>query len=106
MSVPTGGTQADINPGGATDRAIHARLCALRDHVESQILGQQELVERLLIALLADGHLLVEGAPGLAKTKAVKTLAGGLEGDFHRIQFTPDLLPADLTGTEIYRPND
>jgi len=64
------------------------------------------LVERLLIALLADGHLLVEGAPGLAKTKAVKALAGGLEEDFHRIQFTPDLLPADLTGTEIYRPQD
>jgi MoxR-like ATPase len=56
--------------------------------------------------LLADGHLLVEGAPGLAKTKAVKALASGLEGDFHRIQFTPDLLPADLTGTEIYRPQD
>jgi MoxR-like ATPase len=55
---------------------------------------------------LADGHLLVEGAPGLAKTKAVKALATGLEGDFHRIQFTPDLLPADLTGTEIYRPQD
>jgi MoxR-like ATPase len=78
----------------------------LRRHVEAQILGQAGLVERLMIALLADGHLLVEGAPGLAKTKAVKALASGLEGDFHRIQFTPDLLPADLTGTEIYRPKD
>jgi len=78
----------------------------LREQVERHILGQSGLVERLLIALLADGHLLVEGAPGLAKTKAVKALAAGLEGDFHRIQFTPDLLPADLTGTEIYRPQD
>jgi len=59
-----------------------------------------------LIALLADGHLLVEGAPGLAKTRAVKALASGIEGDFHRVQFTPDLLPADLTGTEIYRPQE
>jgi len=81
-------------------------LNRLRRHVEKQILGQSELVERLLIALLADGHLLVEGAPGLAKTRAVKALASGLEGDFHRIQFTPDLLPADLTGTEVYRPQD
>ena len=68
------------------------------------IIGQHYLVDRLLIALLADGHLLVEGAPGLAKTTAIKELAARIEGDFHRIQFTPDLLPADLTGTEIYRP--
>lgn len=88
------------------ESAARAQFDALREHVENQILGQSELVERLLIALLADGHLLVEGAPGLAKTKAVKALASGLEGDFHRIQFTPDLLPADLTGTEIYRPQD
>ncbi|MBT5031008.1 MAG: MoxR family ATPase [Proteobacteria bacterium] len=72
--------------------------------LSSQIVGQSELVERLLIALLADGHLLVEGAPGLAKTKAIKTLSDGIEGDFQRIQFTPDLLPSDITGTEIYRP--
>jgi MoxR-like ATPase len=88
------------------DESVRAHFDGLRQHVERQILGQDELVERLLIALLADGHLLVEGAPGLAKTKAVKALASGLEGDFHRIQFTPDLLPADLTGTEIYRPQD
>jgi len=61
------------------------------------------LVNRMLIALLADGHLLVEGAPGLAKTKAIKVLADGMEGDFHRVQFTPDLLPSDLTGTDIWR---
>ncbi|MEY2696505.1 MAG: hypothetical protein RL333_643, partial [Pseudomonadota bacterium] len=66
--------------------------------------GQERLVERMLVALLADGHILVEGAPGLAKTRAINVLSQGIEGDFHRIQFTPDLLPADLTGTEIYRP--
>ncbi|MBL4621316.1 MAG: MoxR family ATPase [Immundisolibacteraceae bacterium] len=74
--------------------------------IQSQIIGQKTLVQRLVIALLADGHLLVEGAPGLAKTRAIKTLGDRLEGDFHRVQFTPDLLPADLTGTEIYRPQD
>jgi MoxR-like ATPase len=88
---------------GMTERT---RLQALRDYVSQHILAQDVLVERLLIALLADGHLLVEGAPGLAKTRAIKVLSEGIEGDFHRIQFTPDLLPADLTGTEIYRPQD
>jgi len=78
----------------------------LIEHVKQQILGQDELINRMLIALLADGHLLVEGAPGLAKTRAIKVLSDGLEGDFHRVQFTPDLLPSDLTGTEIYRPQD
>jgi MoxR-like ATPase len=66
------------------------------------IIGQEQLMERLVMALLCNGHLLVEGAPGLAKTTAIKVLAERIEGDFHRIQFTPDLLPADLTGTEIY----
>jgi MoxR-like ATPase len=79
-------------------------IVALRQFLSTQILGQERLIERLLIALLADGHLLVEGAPGLAKTRAIKELAGGIEAEFHRIQFTPDLLPADITGTEIYRP--
>ena len=79
---------------------------ALRDELSQRIVGQSGLIERLLIALLADGHLLVEGAPGLAKTTAVKELAARIEADFHRIQFTPDLLPADLTGTEIYRPQE
>ena len=59
-----------------------------------------------MIALLADGHLLVEGAPGLAKTKAIKTLSEGMDADFHRVQFTPDLLPADITGSDIYRPQE
>ncbi len=79
-------------------------IVRLRDYMNKRIIGQPALVESLLVALLADGHLLVEGAPGLAKTRAIKELADGIEGDFHRVQFTPDLLPADLTGTEIYRP--
>ena len=76
----------------------------LREQLAKRIIGQEKLVDRLLIALLADGHLLVEGAPGLAKTTAIKALADHLEGDFHRIQFTPDLLPSDVMGSEIYRP--
>ncbi len=78
----------------------------LKAAVSARIIGQQGLIERLLVAILADGHLLVEGAPGLAKTRAIKVLGEGIEGSFHRVQFTPDLLPADLTGTEIYRPQD
>ncbi|WP_339064543.1 MoxR family ATPase [Teredinibacter turnerae] len=81
-------------------------LQGLRNWLDSQIVGQPHLTDRLLTALIADGHLLVEGAPGLAKTKAIKTLSEGIEGDFHRIQFTPDLLPSDVTGTDIYRPEN
>ena len=76
----------------------------LRTALQARIIGQPHLVDRLLVSLLSDGHLLVEGAPGLAKTKAINALADCLEGDFKRIQFTPDLLPGDITGTEIYRP--
>ncbi|MEQ9396644.1 AAA family ATPase [Haliea sp.] len=83
-----------------------ADIRTLETWLSGQIIGQAHLVERLLIALLADGHLLVEGAPGLAKTRAIKALADGIEGSFHRIQFTPDLLPGDVTGTEIYRPQE
>ncbi|BFM06962.1 AAA family ATPase [Halioxenophilus aromaticivorans] len=82
----------------------HDSLLALKDWLNKTIVGQPHLIDRLLIALLADGHLLVEGAPGLAKTKAIKTLSDGLDASFHRIQFTPDLLPSDVTGTDIYRP--
>jgi len=78
----------------------------LKQALSANIIGQEHLIERLLIALLADGHLLVEGAPGLAKTKAINALADHIEGDFKRIQFTPDLLPGDITGTEIYRPEE
>ena len=81
-------------------------LIALREHMNRLIVGQEVLVNRLLIALLADGHLLVEGAPGLAKTRAIKVLGDAVEGSFQRIQFTPDLLPADLTGTDVYRTQD
>jgi MoxR-like ATPase len=81
-----------------------AVLRDIKSWLATRIIGQETLIDRLLIALLADGHLLVEGAPGLAKTKAIKTLAEGIEGDFHRIQFTPDLLPGDVTGTDIFRP--
>ena len=75
-------------------------------HASRLIIGQAHLINRMLIALLCDGHLLVEGAPGLAKTRAIKVLAESIECDFHRLQFTPDLLPADLTGTDIYRPQE
>ncbi|MGF1792215.1 MoxR family ATPase [Photobacterium profundum] len=76
----------------------------LNGYLQSQVIGQPNLVKQLLISLLADGHILVEGPPGLAKTRAVKVLAECIEGSFQRLQFTPDLLPADLTGTDIYRP--
>jgi len=75
----------------------------LKTYLDTQIIGQPELTQALLIAILADGHLLVEGPPGLAKTRAVNALAKGIEGSFQRVQFTPDLLPADVTGTDIYR---
>ncbi|MFT5924241.1 MAG: MoxR-like ATPase [Paraglaciecola sp.] len=83
-----------------------AQFKQLQVYLDSQVVGQQTLTQNILVALLADGHLLVEGPPGLAKTRAVNALANGLEGDFHRVQFTPDLLPADLTGTDIYRPEN
>ena len=82
----------------------HAAIAGLEHWLSQQIIGQADLVRKLLIAVLADGHLLVEGAPGLAKTRAIKMLAEGVEGDFHRVQFTPDLLPGDITGTDIFRP--
>jgi MoxR-like ATPase len=85
---------------------LREEILRLKQYVTEKIIGQEELVDRLLIAILADGHLLVEGAPGLAKTRAIKVIGDGIEGDFHRVQFTPDLLPADLTGTDIYRPQD
>jgi len=86
--------------------SVQEQIQQLANYVGRRILGQERLINRLLIALLADGHLLVEGAPGLAKTRAIKVLSEGIAADFHRIQFTPDLLPADLTGTEVFRPQD
>lgn len=78
------------------------QLSKLLQAIQSKIIGQHRLIEYMLVGLLADGHLLIEGMPGLAKTRSAKALAEGIEGDFHRIQFTPDLLPSDLIGTEIY----
>lgn len=86
--------------------AVQKQITELHQYLNTRILGQTALMTRILIALLADGHLLLEGAPGLAKTRAVKELAAGIEGSFHRIQFTPDLLPGDLTGTDVYHPEN
>jgi MoxR-like ATPase len=82
----------------------HQDALHLRDHMNRHIVGQTHFIDRLLIGLIADGHLLLEGAPGLAKTKAVRILSDAISGNDQRIQFTPDLLPSDLTGTEVYRP--
>jgi MoxR-like ATPase len=86
--------------------SLQTQFTELKKYLNQQVLGQEALIDRLLIAVLADGHLLVEGAPGLAKTRAVKALSSTIEADFHRIQFTPDLLPGDLTGTDVYHPED
>jgi len=93
-------TASSTHLAQASPREVFAAIAAALD---ARVIGQCALTQRLLIALLCDGHVLVEGVPGLAKTTAVKTLAELLEADFHRIQFTPDLLPADLTGTEVFR---
>jgi len=92
-------------PITANDLDAHAAFSMARERLEHRVIGQKHLTDRLLIALLADGHLLVEGAPGLAKTRSIKCLAELIDASYHRIQFTPDLLPADLTGTDIYQPN-
>ena len=96
----------DTQPPQLPPAGLHAAFVTLRENLAAAIVGQSALVERLLIALLADGHLLVEGAPGLAKTTAIRALASRLQADFARVQFTPDLLPADLTGTEVWRPQE
>jgi len=97
-------TANSLTPASAPGSVVRAAFARLRTDINGRIVGQTALVERLLIALLAEGHLLVEGAPGLAKTTAIKHLASRIEGDFQRVQFTPDLLPGDLTGTDVYRP--
>ena len=99
-------TPKNIEPArkyGAGDAMTPKSLDPVREHIASQVIGQHNLVDGMLICLLSDGHLLVEGMPGLAKTTAVNALSEAIEGDFHRIQFTPDLLPSDLVGTDIYR---
>jgi MoxR-like ATPase len=97
-------TQTAIHTNDHSASAAQSAFAGVRRHLSEKIIGQLGLIDRLLISLLADGHLLVEGAPGLAKTTAIKELSSVLDGDFHRLQFTPDLLPGDLTGTDIYRP--
>lgn len=92
----------ELNAAVEAEARFLRRLMA---EVNQVIVGQEKLLERLLIGLLADGHVLLEGVPGLAKTLAVKTLAQAIQAQFQRIQFTPDLLPADLIGTEIYNPS-
>lgn len=95
---------SDSTPASTT--TLQQQFIERRQWLETRILGQAALIERLMIALLADGHLLVEGAPGLAKTKAIRELTSVLSGTFQRIQFTPDLLPSDITGSDIYRPEE
>jgi len=90
----------------AVESIQHEHVSAVMRWLAQRIIGQETLLQRLITALLCGGHLLVEGAPGLAKTRAIKELAAAVDGDFHRIQFTPDLLPSDITGTEVYRPED
>ncbi|MCJ8340048.1 MAG: MoxR family ATPase [Pseudomonadales bacterium] len=85
---------------------LNASFIQLQKWLSAEIIGQPVLVQRLLIALLADGHILVEGVPGVAKTRAINSLSKGISGDFHRIQFTPDLLPSDVTGSDVYHPQD
>lgn len=100
MSTPQVQLDGDSKTSGSTHERVHVVL----DWLNQRIVGQEDLTRKLVIALICGGHLLVEGAPGLAKTRAIKELSRCIEGDFHRIQFTPDLLPSDVTGTEIYRP--
>ena len=102
MVTDTNGLSQSEN--SQSNSILRQKFQTLRNQLNAKILGQNHLVDRLLIALLSDGHLIVEGAPGLAKTRAIKTLAEMIDGEFHRIQFTPDLLPSDLTGTDIYQP--
>ena len=97
-------TSAEIEQLSAEIQRVAPAFTCLRDHLASVIVGQQEMLDGLLVALLADGHVLLEGLPGLAKTTAVSTLAQGFDASFQRIQFTPDLLPADVVGTLVYEP--
>jgi MoxR-like ATPase len=95
-------TDRSVERGRASLSTAHACFLRLKDYLATQIIEQHTLLERLMVALLSDGHLLVEGPPGLAKTRAIKALASAVEGDFKRAQFTPDMLPADLTGSDVF----
>lgn len=102
--MPSTMTSAEIEQLSVEIQRVSPAFTRLRDHLASVIVGQQEMLDGLLVALLADGHVLLEGLPGLAKTTAVSTLARGFDASFQRIQFTPDLLPADVVGTLVYEP--
>lgn len=95
--------KSHLNPKRKDSKELLSSFQDLMHYLNQMVIGQEELIKSLMVALLADGHLLVEGAPGLAKTRAIKILCSGIESSFHRLQFTPDLLPADLTGTEIFK---
>ena len=99
-------THADIQQVGTLVRQHHAHLDRLLAEIRRVIVGQENLLRKMLVGLLSDGHILLEGVPGLAKTTAVATLARAIRASFHRIQFTPDLLPADIVGTLIFQPRD
>jgi MoxR-like ATPase len=103
MNPPASGSTVAAKAKSKKQNLNRDKLDSVRTHIASRVIGQQRLVDGMLICLLSDGHLLVEGLPGLAKTTAVKALSEAIEGDFHRVQFTPDLLPSDLVGTDIYR---
>jgi len=105
-TVATEAPAPQTPPAEAEIQAAAAELTQVRAEVARVLVGQRAMVDRMLVALLADGHLLVEGVPGLAKTTAIKALASAIDGTFSRIQFTPDLLPADVVGTQIYHPRD
>src|SRR5438128_12348766 len=105
MLFPSEGTMTEnIEEFHRQVHDLRARLDPLYVQMERVIVGQRPMLDRLLLGLLVGGHVLLEGVPGLAKTLAVRTLAQGLRLNFHRIQFTPDLLPADIVGTQIYNP--
>ena len=93
-----------LHNGSQTITAQHP-IAKLQNAISTQILGQSALITRVLVALLADGHVLLEGVPGLAKRQLVKTVAQAIHAQFASVQFTPDLLPADLIGTQIYNPH-
>ena len=97
---------AAADNAGVSAEAIKERFDSVRAEVAKVLVGQDELVQRLLLALLADGHVLLEGVPGLAKTLAIGTLAATVDCRFSRIQFTPDMLPGDVTGTQIFNPRE
>ncbi|MHC4422896.1 MAG: AAA family ATPase, partial [Planctomycetota bacterium] len=99
-------TQLDVKHIGEQVEAASRPFRDLRDQMHQVIVGQDDLLHGMLIGLLANGHLLIEGVPGLAKTTAVSCLAAGIRTGYQRIQFTPDLLPADLIGTLIYQPSE